>query len=263
MATSVVFGNKVCKLPGSYARVVSGIERETPMATYGNLLLIDAGAGKGFVSTKGIIGNGKECIYQLDEESANYYIKGGPLAPVIKALFNPDSKNSRPGISSLLLIKASESTPASANKNSLFGGKISTSKILTKEEGDICNTYPQNIKANDTLKKGFLMKCVYSTTTGKGFIELYQGNYEGTNFGGFNIGYTEEEAGPVLIYRSKKCKTPSELVTFLNKSIEFKNLISVTGLADASSDNSFGDTDINEFITFSGGSDTYITKASQ
>ena len=83
MAQSAVFGNRVIKLPGVYARVVSGVETEIPLSTYSNVLLIDAGAGKGFNSVKGIVGNGRECIYSLTQDQANFYIKGGPIVPVL------------------------------------------------------------------------------------------------------------------------------------------------------------------------------------
>lgn len=100
MATTVVFGNKICKLPGSYARVVSGIPRETLLASYNNFLLIDAGFGNGFNSLKGIMttGAGKECVFALSEEQANYYVKGGPLEPVVNGLFHPADNKDRKSV---------------------------------------------------------------------------------------------------------------------------------------------------------------------
>ena len=83
MAQSVLLGNKLIKLPGTYAQLISGVTKETPLASYSNVLLIDAGAGNGFNSIKGIIGNGKECIYTLDESTANYYITGANGPPFI------------------------------------------------------------------------------------------------------------------------------------------------------------------------------------
>ena len=173
MASSVVFGNKVCKLPGSYARIVSGIKRETPLASYSNFLLIDAGAGNGFVSTKGIIGNGKECVYELDQETANYYVKGGPLEPVIDALFNPSGSN--PGIGTLYLVKAATTIPAASSKKTLFGTMIDATSIKTVEEGAICNTYPADLTKVELLKKGFALKCIYNKDLGKGYVEIYSG----------------------------------------------------------------------------------------
>lgn len=260
MATSVVFGNKICKLPGSYARVVSGIERETPISNYSNFLLIDAGAGNGFNSIKGIVGNGKECVYSLDEESANYYIKGGPLEPVVNALFNP-SNNNVAGIGTLFLVKAATTQPATADKTSLFGGKITATSIKTVEEGEIVNTYPASPTSYTDLKKGFLLRCIYDTNQAKGYVEIYQGSYRGTNFKGFSVANTEDNSGATMVYRSKKCKTPSELVAYLNKDTNFKNLLKVEGLT--TSTDSFESSAINEIIKFTGGTDTYITSPAE
>lgn len=260
MATSVVFGNKICKLPGSYARVVSGITQPTALANYSNFLLIDAGIGKGFNSVKGIMGNGKECVYALDEESANYYIKGGPLEPVINALFHPaDGVN---GIGTLYLVKAATTTSAEASKKTLFGTTISATNIKTVEEGEACNTTPTSeVNSYLDLKKGYLLRCVYNKDLGKGYVEIYQGSYAGTNLKGYSVANTEENSAPVMVYRSKKCTTPADLVAYLNKDSNFKNLLSVTKLT--TSEESFGSSNVDEVITFSGGSDTYITTPSQ
>ena len=75
MATSVMFGKKLVKLPGTYGRIVSGIKNEIPLSEYGNVLLIDAGIGDGYNSAMGIGGKGKEAIYSLDKDEANFYIK--------------------------------------------------------------------------------------------------------------------------------------------------------------------------------------------
>ena len=83
MAQSSYFGNRIIKLPGVYARVVSGVETETTLSTYSNVLLIDAGAGMGFDSVKGIIGYGRERIYTLDEGTANLFITGTKGPPFI------------------------------------------------------------------------------------------------------------------------------------------------------------------------------------
>jgi len=261
MATTVVFGNKICKLPGSYARVVSGIPRETPLSTYNNFLLIDTGFGNGYNSLKGIQGNGKECIYALTEEEANYYVKGGPLEPVINGLFHPMAN--KPGIGTLYLIKGATATPASAaidgetNLVHLFGGKIVANFLKTVEQGPICNTYPANITDIANLKKGFALICKYDKDLGKGWIEIWQGSYRGTNYGGFEIGDVESKSDPVLIYITKKCNTPAELVNYIkNPAAGFTNYFEFEDLK--SDDENFGDDNINELIKLSGGSENYL-----
>lgn len=52
MAQSAVFGNRIIKLPGVYARVVSGVETEIPLSTYSNVLLIDAEPEKVLIQQK-------------------------------------------------------------------------------------------------------------------------------------------------------------------------------------------------------------------
>lgn len=249
MAQTAIFGNKVVKLPGAYARVVSGIETETALSSYSNVLLIDAGAGNGYNSAKGIVGNGKECIYELDFDSANYYIKGGPLSPVIEALYNPDK--GKPGIGRLFLIKAASSTPASvATPISLFGGAITATSLKTVEQGTICNTEIED----GTLRKGFLLKAVYDEKASKIYLELHQGTYEGTNFKGYEVGANKENSFPSIVYRSKKCSSASELVSFLQRSPEFKALLEFEGLKVAKE---LDDTATTTTLNFTGGTDTY------
>jgi hypothetical protein len=266
MATTVIFGNKVCKLPGSYARVVSGIPRETPLASYNSFLLIDAGFGNGFDSLKGIKtqGAGKECVFALDEEQANYFVKGGPLEPVITALFHPDDENDKPGISTLYLIKAASTIQGAAVTSgtpavvSLFGGKITASALKTAEHGAICNTYPTDITSVANLKKGFALVCKYDAGISKGWIEIWEGTYGGTNYGGFEVSNTEANSAPVMVYRSKKCSNTEELVAYLNNpNSGFSSFIEATNLTSVTS--AFGSTNIDELTKFSGGSDTYIS----
>lgn len=265
MATTVVFGNKVCKLPGSYARVVSGIPRETPLASYNNFLLIDAGFGNGFNSLKGIKGNGKECIFALDEEQANYFVKGGPLEPVIAALFHPDDENDKPGISTLYLIKAASTTQAQASASggtvSLFGGVITATSLKTIEHGVICNTYPTSITKVADLKTGFALVCKYDKDLEKAWVEVWEGSYRGTNYGGFTIGDVEANSTPVLVYKSRKCSTPAELVAYLNNpAAGFTNYFEIVGLIKTA--DTFGSSNIEELTKVSGATETYINTAS-
>lgn len=268
MATTVVFGNKICKLPGSYARVVSDIPRETPFASYNNFLLIDTGFGVGFNALKGIktTGAGKECVFALTEEEVNYYIKGGALEPVISGLFHP--VDNKPGISTLYLIKAATTTQASAATSrdsavvSLFGGIITATSLKTIEQGAICNTYPTNISSVVDLKKGFALVCKYDKDLDKAWVEVWQGSYRGQNNGGFEIGETETNSAPTILFKSKKCSTPEELVAYLNNpATNFTNYFEVVGLTKTA--NTFGSSSINELTKFSGGSDTYITTAAE
>ena len=266
MATTVVFGNKICKLPGSYARVVSGVPRETPLASYNNFLLIDVGFGNGFNSLKGIKGNGKECVFALNEEEANYYVKGGPLEFVINGLFHP--ANNKPGISTLYLIKGATTTQAIVTPSgtpavvSLFGGIITADSMKTVEQGVICNTYPVNITDVADLKKGFALVCKYDKDLQKAWIEIWEGSYRGTNYSGYEVGNTEENSVPVLIYKSKKCTTPAELVSYLkNPTTGFSNYFEVTNLATSAS--TFGSSNINELIKTSGATETYISTAAE
>jgi len=260
MANSVLFGSKVVKLPGTYARIISGIKAESLKVIYGNFLLIDAGAGVGFNSAIGIVGKGKEAIYALNESEAGFYLKGGPLSPVISALFNPDKGVK--GISTLYLIKSATSTKASVSGTvvSLFQGAITASKIETVEEGVICNT----ILTSEKLTKGYQIKSVYDNILSKAYIEIWMGSYEGTNQGGYIIGTTETLSSPVLVYRSKKCSTPKELYDYLTVSHELKALVTISDLTlvdtvfDTDAINNLPSTN-PELFDFSGGTDSYST----
>ena len=253
MAQSSYFGNRIIKLPGVYARVVSGVETETTLSTYSNVLLIDAGAGMGFDSVKGIIGYGRERIYTLDEGTANFYIKGGPLVPVINKLWNPAVGAN--GIGTLNLIKAATTAPATATNISMFGGAITIASVATVEEGSICNTV-KSTGDNPELKTGYLLRSVWDTNLKKGYVEITQGTYEGTNIGGYLIGQDEENSHPKTVYRSKKCSTPKELVSFLQRSLDFKALVEATGIT-ATAD-TWTEQETNEF-EFTGGKDTYTS----
>ena len=253
MAQSAVFGNRIIKLPGVYARVVSGVETDIPLSTYSNVLLIDAGAGKGFNSAKGIIGNGRECIYTLDQSQANFYIKGGPLVPVLEKLWNPAV--GADGIGNMFLIKAATSSPAIVSDVSMFGGAITIGTVTTVEEGSICNTQKVGEGDEAELKTGYLLRSVFDTKLNKGYVEILQGTYEGTNLGGYTISQSEENSHPQTIFRSKKCSTPKELVTFLQNSLDFKALVTATNIVAVDPTN-WTTKETSEF-SFSGGEDKY------
>ena len=50
MAQSVLLGNKLIKLPGTYAQLISGVTKETPLASYSNVCHSNSEicAGNGF-----------------------------------------------------------------------------------------------------------------------------------------------------------------------------------------------------------------------
>ena len=86
---------------------------------------------------------------------------------------------------------------------SLFGGVITAASLKTVEYGAICNTYPTAITKVDDLKKGFALVCKYDKGLDKAWVEIWEGSYRGTNDGSFEIGETEANSAPVLVYRSK------------------------------------------------------------
>lgn len=257
MATSVYFGGKTRKLPGTYSTVVSGIKTETAISTYGNVLLIDAGAGKGFNAAVGLRGHGKETILALEQDEANTVIRGGALKPVIEALFKPAT--GVPGVSTLYLLKAAETTPASIANFSLFGGAITATKVKTKDEGTVCNTVVDNIGTvddpNEVLRQGYLFKSLYNADEKKAFVEIWLGTYQGTNSKGYQIGVKRENSGPTLVFRSRRCSTPKQLVEVLSNSSEFNSILSVEGLTAAA--DTFTSTD-GEVLKFTGATETYM-----
>lgn len=257
MATSIYFGGKTRKLPGTYSTVVSGIKTETAISTYGNVLLIDAGAGKGFNAAVGLRGHGKETILALEQDEANTVIRGGALKPVIEALFKPAT--GVPGVSTLYLLKAAETTPASIASFSLFGGAITATKVKTKDEGTVCNTVVDNIGTvedpNEVLRQGYLFKSLYNADEKKAFVEIWLGTYQGTNSKGYQIGVKRENSGPTLVFRSRRCSTPKQLVEVLSNSSEFNSILSVEGLTAAA--DTFTSTD-GEVLKFTGATETYM-----
>ena len=46
MAQSVLLGNKLIKLPGTYAQLISGVTRETPLASYSNVKTVNNNCAK-------------------------------------------------------------------------------------------------------------------------------------------------------------------------------------------------------------------------
>lgn len=427
MATQVYFGGKTRRLPGTYATVVSGIKTETTLSTYGNVLLIDAGAGEGYNAAVGLQGHGRETILALEKDEALSCVRGGALEPVIEALFTPAANV--PGVSTLYLVKAAKSTPARIDNLQLFGGSINIPLIKTREEGAICNSdidivreplqitantwgivctedgynaiipesyrleYPfevseaslpwlwfnfkktpesrkfyvqirkdgdpvkfvgtssnigtlladdyilectaikgymgwelindLNIQAGhqigvyqifiteyydeksqsvwgnqyvfsvncteegvdttgvlapkittiskpadaeippiedgeivkETLRKGYLIKSFFDVDNKKAYLEVWMGTYEGQNSAGYQIGNTRENSGPTMIFRSRKCTTPQQLVTALQTSSDWNQLFSVSEYQTTST--SFLET-TNELFKFTGGSDEYM-----
>ena len=68
------------------------------------------------------------------------------------------------------------------------------------------------------------------------------------------VGDDKENSFPSIVYRSKKCSSAAELVSFLQRSPEFKALLEFEGLKVAKE---LDDTATTTTLNFSGGTDTY------
>jgi len=176
MATSIVVNGKTIKRPGVYALTKSGIKYPAQNLSYGNICIIDNGAGAGFAGGAGVSGTltqGVDSVYEISTiQQYLSFMKGGALWDLGEPLFKPSKAANIPGVSKVYFIKAATTVNAEITYAFENGGVI----FQTLDEGLGAN----GITASGILTKGYACKFIASTiNAGKYIVEFYHGSFTG------------------------------------------------------------------------------------
>lgn len=274
MATSKFFNGKNRKLPGVYARIISGIKNPPQSTTYGNILIIDTNSGAGFGGGSGVKGELKtliDSVYSTDNiKDFRSLVKGGLWWLLAKPLFQPNGVGSR-GVSKIDYVRAATTTSAVIKYN--FGNNYSdtmigdsdaindggTINIQTKDEGLIAN----GTLATLNLSKGYAGKLSAGTiNTAKFVLSLYLGTFKGLDTDGDAYDSIANTASEVqLVAQSPEINTVAELLTWMAEDAAFNAYFKVkssivvgTGAIDTQDLTNYSD-----FNLATGGTETFTT----
>ena len=155
MSTVVSFNGKKIIEPGVYSQIKSGIPAKPSNFSFGNLMIIDTGSGKGFGGGSGINGtfaNGLNSVYAFDDvDDFKGFVKGGLLWDLADYIFNP--LNGASGPETVYIGRAANTTPAEIDLAFVGGGANGgTLKLLAKNEGETGNGLKDEILAKGTVR---------------------------------------------------------------------------------------------------------------
>lgn len=272
MATEFNFNGKKITQPGSYAQIKSGIKNTPIEASYGNILIIDTGAGAGYGAGSGISGtlkSGKEAILSFNNIfDFRDAVRGGKFWLLSEPLFQPDGPTIS-GVATMYFIKAATTVPAeisysfgdfsvsdSDSDAKLDGGQI---VIQVRNEGPVGN----GVEVDSVLTKGYAARMRRSTTDITQYvIDFYQGEFKGLDSDGDPFDFASEGATPpTLIASSPNFKNISTLITWMTNNATFNQYFklkssTVTGVGRIDDADLAANTG-NNLAT--GGAETYST----
>lgn len=216
-------GNMVIE-PGVYSRILGGVPAKETDVTFGNLVLIDTGLGKGWGGGSGISGEFSEkmsSVYDFtDINDFQGFVKGGIYYDLANYIFAP--YKSEAGPSKVSYIRAATTVPAAINltfENAAY-------KILLKNEGSVGNGLKDetlgraviqldqsSISAGDTFSI-----TIGATTIGSGTLpntSISQANAIMVNsINDGTSGYTAKVSGSTFTIFSKPGTNPATPVIF-------------------------------------------------
>lgn len=277
MAETTVFDGQLYIEPVSTGKVQGGVNNAGAPSSFGNILIIDTGAGAAYGLGKGIQTAGSanqitDFVHEFNSpQEMKAGVKGGLLFDLAEYLYNPSS-GSR-GASKVFLIRAINGTQAVVSKT-LAGGAILAFKA--KDEGLIGNGTIVSTK----LQKGYAITItVGAIDAAKYIVKFWRGTYRGVDSNGYLYdGLTATQAGnnPELVTQSVELSAAgaiAELRTWaatdaaFQKWFEFDATCASTGVfaaGDLTSFDAFGDgvgasTAATETYDAGGALGTYLT----
>jgi hypothetical protein len=294
MATSITVKGRTTRLADVFAQITSGITNAPSPLDFGNILIIDDGAGQGYSEGIGVDGAGASGINSVYEfsvpEAMKAVIRDGEIYQLAAPLFKPAEKGV-PGASKVSYIKAAHTTQGTL---ALTFAKSSLS-LKTKGEGTAVNgalvmkTYTtdgqgaQTVTSND-LFKGYAARLEKGKAYGYSLV-FYRGvngsadplnantSYDGTvaqysYVPGVNTTYR----APVSLFRSPDLYNARALKKWLDKSPDVKRYfgnVTVTFTGTNEFDDAFVNADSNQFTALApfglvaGATETYDDAAFQ
>ena len=245
MPTIVNFNNRQIIEPGAYSQIKSGIPVPAVLGTYGNVMVIDTGIGKGFGWGSGVNGellNGARSIYSFDSsDEMKRALKGGILYDLMDYLWSPTRNGSGPR----KVYYARAATTTAPKINFSFPDNVF---INSKTEGDAGNGLIQSNNGIPTLVKGYGVKLKSGIVNPNAFIlEFYEGQYRGSDESGSDFDASINDVSNYILCRSSEFTTTNELYYWMYNDYTFNQFFTFDG-------SSFSDNIISNSVltTYSG-----------
>ena len=270
MATKQVFGNKTITLPGSYARVISGVTNPTQTLSYGNILLIDTAVDPNYGAGAGIAGElskNKSSILSFSNlRDFRQVVRGGIYWSIAKKLFQPNGIGSV-GVSTINYVRALTTT---SPELTLDFGDAGYSYSPTDGAQFVFKAIDEGLAGNGylsglNLTRGYAVKLRAGQTANKYILDFYAGTYKGVDENGVvyadapGVGTLEADSVPELLFSSPEVGSAIELKIWLDKNTLFKSYFKIDtytlyGTGDITPTDL---TNYSSFQVFSGGTQTY------
>ena len=232
MATQILIGNKLTRIPGIYTQIKSGIRNSSLQLSYGNICIIDTGMGAGYVSLPGVQGQtseGSDSVFEFTTiQEFRTFVRGGIYWKLAENLFLPSGSN--PGISKVYFVRAAATTSGSVTINL---GSVGSFTIKSRDEGLAVNGL---LNTQSELYKGFAVKLLESSfNAGSYRLQFYIGTYKGLDpdTNGFSYdGVSENDSIGNLVFSSPEFQTIDELYSWAVISQDFNDLFEITKTGD-------------------------------
>jgi hypothetical protein len=231
--TSATVNGKQEIIPGIYSTIKSGIKNAESIQPYGNVCIIDSGAGYNPLgsSAVGIAGTrlqGENSVLEFtDIDQMRSICTSGKMWKLAESLFFPAGIRNQQikGASKVFYVKPSATTPASLSLT-LGGGAI---VFTTKEEGTACNTVINSISTNP--ETGFAIKVSPGVINNTAIvITLYKGSFKGLDTNGLAFdGISADKTVPVILSKSPEFTTSAQLFAWANINSTFSGYITLSG----------------------------------
>lgn len=253
MPRIVTFNNRQIIEPGTYAKIESGIPVPPILGTYGNVMLIDTGSGKGFGYGSGIKGellNGAQSIYAFQSATdAKKALGGGLLWDLMDYLWSPDNAGNGP---QTLFYARAATTTASKLAMTFSSGAIT---FAATTEGDVAN----GVLTGTVLTKGFgcILKAGVIDPT-KFIMVFYQGAYRGQDANGAEYDAAADTLTNVVITQSVEFSNVNQLIAWCNNDYLFNSYFKITASTPSATSLTATDlTDFGDMNLFAGGTTVY------
>ena len=236
MTTANVNGKQEI-IPGIYSTIKSGIKNAEASQPYGNVCIIDGGAGYNLYdsSAVGIAGTrlqGESSILEFTNiDQMRSICTYGRTWKLAESLFFPAGIRNQQikGVSKVYYVKPALTIPATLSLT--MGG--SAIVFTTKEEGGACNTVTNSTSLNP--ETGFAIKVSAGVINSAAIvITLYRGSFRGLDTNGLPFdGITADKAVPTILCKSPEFTTTAQLFAWANVNYTFSSYITLSGTANS------------------------------
>lgn len=261
MGQKTVFNGKVYTEPTSRARIIGGVQNAGAPSSFGNIVIIDTGAGASFGGGVGVL-DGSSNVRKLDEIQNDFlsaadfkeFVKGGILWDLADYFYNPATNG--PGASQVTFLKAAQTEPAQSSET--FTNTFDLVLNTKRDEGLVAN----GVLDTTDLRSGYAWTITAGVVDSAKFIfKFWLGQYRGVDADGLlfdGLTASEAAASPMLVAQSAEVSTLAELIAWAAQDENFTEFFEFDATSATTGTIVAADlTLLAGYNLFSGGTETY------